>query len=272
MVKKDQILLVDCTMAQLNVFTADFAAVYDTQEFPPKHPMLCRARYVPSSPLALRRLEPQLPTSGKCLVCYHGCEDTCAALCSTLKANNVEYVTMDMNAHDVPKECMRTPPPPPTFVATEHNKHSVYVRVPPTQIGLQLLIASCEDMRDPELMSKTDAIVHVMRECCDDCQGSKPQLRIPIDDSPTVDLGPWVKEANAFVSEMHKQGKTVVVHCGAGLSRAPAIVIAYLMACEEMPFEAALRFVRTRRPIDLNLGFYQFLSTFNPPMTQHTLT
>lgn len=45
------------------------------------------------------------------------------------------------------------------------------------------------------------------------------------------------------------EGYSVLVHCPLGVSRSPALVIAYLSVVEEMDIEEALSLVREKRPI-----------------------
>ena len=57
----------------------------------------------------------------------------------------------------------------------------------------------------------------------------------------------------------------VLVHCNAGVSRAPSIVIGYLMLREGLPFEDAYGQVKVARPsVCPNPGFYQQLQGYKP--------
>nr|XP_038960796.1 dual specificity protein phosphatase 19 isoform X1 [Rattus norvegicus] len=60
----------------------------------------------------------------------------------------------------------------------------------------------------------------------------------------------------------HKDG-VVLVHCNAGVSRAAAVVIGFLMSSEELAFTNALSLVKEARPsICLNPGFMEQLRTY----------
>lgn len=61
------------------------------------------------------------------------------------------------------------------------------------------------------------------------------------------DLDYYLDDATAFIAEHLKRG-CVLVHCGAGLSRSAAVVIAYLCRYAGMSYSEALSFVRARRP------------------------
>uniref|UniRef100_A0A8C0N3M1 Dual specificity phosphatase 19 n=2 Tax=Canis lupus familiaris TaxID=9615 RepID=A0A8C0N3M1_CANLF len=60
----------------------------------------------------------------------------------------------------------------------------------------------------------------------------------------------------------HKDG-VVLVHCNAGVSRAAAIVIGFLMNSEELSFTSAFSLVKNARPsICPNAGFMEQLRTY----------
>ena len=61
------------------------------------------------------------------------------------------------------------------------------------------------------------------------------------------DLDYYLDDATAFIAEHIKRG-CVLVHCGAGLSRSAAVVIAYLCRYAGMSYSEALSFVKARRP------------------------
>uniref|UniRef100_A0A3Q3FAW8 Dual specificity phosphatase 19a n=1 Tax=Labrus bergylta TaxID=56723 RepID=A0A3Q3FAW8_9LABR len=59
----------------------------------------------------------------------------------------------------------------------------------------------------------------------------------------------------------------VLVHCNAGVSRAPAVVIGCLMSCEGLSFDAALSLVKSARPASSpNPGFLEQLRKYKTPM------
>lgn len=62
---------------------------------------------------------------------------------------------------------------------------------------------------------------------------------------------------------MSFQDGVVLVHCNAGVSRAAAIVIGFLMSSEEIEFTSAFSLVKDARPsICPNHGFIEQLRTF----------
>lgn len=94
-------------------------------------------------------------------------------------------------------------------------------------------------------------------------------LRVPIDDSLSADLLPWIPQALSFIDSARSSGASVLVHCAAGISRSPALTVAYIMHCLDLDLDHAYRFVKERRPsISPNLNFLgqlqHFQSTLKP--------
>lgn len=59
------------------------------------------------------------------------------------------------------------------------------------------------------------------------------------------------------------KGGVVLVHCNAGVSRAAAIIIGFLMNSEEISFTSAFSLVKNARPsICPNAGFVEQLCTY----------
>ena len=57
-----------------------------------------------------------------------------------------------------------------------------------------------------------------------------------------------------------KSGKVVYVHCRKGISRAPCIIIAYLMVYQNHGYQQSMNCIRELKPtIDLNIWFIQVL-------------
>ncbi|KAE8283697.1 AP-2 complex subunit alpha-1 [Larimichthys crocea] len=67
--------------------------------------------------------------------------------------------------------------------------------------------------------------------------------RIPIDDSLWDDLLPWIPQALHFIDAAMSSGASVLVHCAAGISRSPALAVAYIMYSLGMDLDHAYRFV-----------------------------
>jgi protein-tyrosine phosphatase len=73
------------------------------------------------------------------------------------------------------------------------------------------------------------------------------------DDQP---IGDYFDSSISFIDDAIRMGKTVYVHCYAGVSRSPTIVAAYLIKMHNMTTVDALKYIAERRPcIDPNEGF-----------------
>ncbi|XP_040012254.1 dual specificity protein phosphatase 8 isoform X2 [Xiphias gladius] len=94
-------------------------------------------------------------------------------------------------------------------------------------------------------------------------------LRIPIDDSLWDDLLPWIPQALHFIDAARSSGASVLVHCAAGISRSPALAVAYIMYSLGMDLDHAYRFVKERRPsISPNFNFLGQLQHFQGTLRQ----
>jgi atypical dual specificity phosphatase len=58
-----------------------------------------------------------------------------------------------------------------------------------------------------------------------------------------------MKRIMATLLKAQNNGEVTLVHCSAGISRSPAIVIAYLMKTEKMSWDAACECVAEKRPV-----------------------
>ena len=98
-------------------------------------------------------------------------------------------------------------------------------------------------------------------------------LRIPLHDESTANIRQHFEECFAFiekrVTEFGDDAGNVLVHCVAGMSRSPTIVIAYIMNKYGLPFVEAFNFVKQRRPIvQPNPGFVQQLKKFEAELAK----
>ena len=81
--------------------------------------------------------------------------------------------------------------------------------------------------------------------------------KIPIPDSPLINITEYFPGAFEFIHSAITTGKRVLVHCFAGKSRSASVIIGYLMKYHNMRFEEAFTYVKHIRPsIDPNIGFY----------------
>ncbi|XP_029926967.1 dual specificity phosphatase DUPD1-like [Myripristis murdjan] len=78
-------------------------------------------------------------------------------------------------------------------------------------------------------------------------------------DHPEFDLQPYFHPSAQFIDSALKQKGNVLVHCAMGLSRSGAIVLAYLMICQDLSLVEAIMAVRLNRDIGPNCGFLEQL-------------
>ncbi|XP_029971885.1 dual specificity protein phosphatase 18 [Salarias fasciatus] len=83
-------------------------------------------------------------------------------------------------------------------------------------------------------------------------------LRIPVSDLPSARLG---DHFDRVAERIHgNRGGGTLVHCAAGMSRSPALVMAYLMRYRGVTLCQAHRWVQESRPyVRLNAGFWEQL-------------
>ena len=76
------------------------------------------------------------------------------------------------------------------------------------------------------------------------------RLRVVDHRAPSLEQ---LEEAVQFIAEAHAQNLPVLVHCHAGVGRAPLTAAAYLIARRDMDATTAIRYIRVARPnISLN--------------------
>ena len=73
--------------------------------------------------------------------------------------------------------------------------------------------------------------------------------RYPIEDFNQEDLAEKLKGAGDLLNKLLQEGNTVYVHCTAGMSRAAATVIIYLVLYENYSVEDAANFCKKHRPV-----------------------
>ncbi len=73
--------------------------------------------------------------------------------------------------------------------------------------------------------------------------------RKPITDFDDISLVQGLPDAVAAVQSMHAGGRSVYLHCTAGLNRSPTVAIAWLVAHQGLNLDAAWAQVSTRRSV-----------------------
>ncbi|EPY31090.1 dual specificity phosphatase 12 [Angomonas deanei] len=103
------------------------------------------------------------------------------------------------------------------------------------------------------------------------CIGTSPRfpdsfsyLTIATDDRPDFNIEPFFARTFEFIENaLVKEHKKVLVHCGAGISRAPSVVCAYLIRKLRLPAVEAIALIRRKRPFaSPNTGFTKQLKSY----------
>eukprot|EP00043_Microstomoeca_roanoka_P018861 m.205769 g.205769 ORF g.205769 m.205769 type:complete len:243 (-) comp16899_c2_seq6:2452-3180(-) len=105
-------------------------------------------------------------------------------------------------------------------------------------------------------------ITHI---CC--CIGVPPRfsedfkyMTLPAADSPDQDMSQYFDTTYQFISEALASNGKVLVHCGAGISRAATITLAFMLRSMHISLESAFSHLRAVRPVvSPNTGFVRQL-------------
>eukprot|EP00160_Parvularia_atlantis_P019973 Unigene8072_Nuclearia_a/m.24749 Unigene8072_Nuclearia_a/g.24749 ORF Unigene8072_Nuclearia_a/g.24749 Unigene8072_Nuclearia_a/m.24749 type:complete len:342 (-) Unigene8072_Nuclearia_a:67-1092(-) len=85
---------------------------------------------------------------------------------------------------------------------------------------------------------------------------------LKVSDKIEEDIRQYFQPAFDYIEKVRTGGGRVLVHCSAGKSRSPTIVMAYLIHHKQWTLQHAYEYVKTRRRICPNLGFMLVLSEF----------
>jgi protein-tyrosine phosphatase len=86
--------------------------------------------------------------------------------------------------------------------------------------------------------------------------------RFVVDDDEEERISEHFFKVHTIISEAIVDNKNVIVHCAAGMSRSPTLVIAYLMIENKWKYEEAIAYVKKCRPIvEPNIGFIKQLKS-----------
>ena len=102
-----------------------------------------------------------------------------------------------------------------------------------------------------------------------ECQNSKLpsyiyELHLKIKDTSDFDIIDYFEEANDFIDRCRMEGGNLLIHCKYGISRSPAILMAYLIQSNKFSVDYALEFVKERRSkIKPNDGFLSQLYKYD---------
>lgn len=129
-----------------------------------------------------------------------------------------------------------------------------------------LLLGSQDAAHDQDTMKKY-GVTHVLNVAYG-VENAFPQdfiyKVIPILDIPETDIVSYFPECFEFIEQVKLKDGVVLVHCNAGVSRAAAIIIGFLIHSEGLSFPKALSLVKNARPaICPNPGFMEQLHKYH---------
>lgn len=107
-----------------------------------------------------------------------------------------------------------------------------------------LYLGSIHDVeRSP---NRFDAVVSITSDNVE-CGGNKLHLRL--EDADDTDIYPFLDVVSDFIHIHIQQELHVLVHCGSGMSRSPAFVMAYLVKYHGQTVDDSLKYISSRRNI-----------------------
>jgi len=74
-------------------------------------------------------------------------------------------------------------------------------------------------------------------------------LKLPVRDEMEANIGELFPQALEFFKRVEQKRGKLYIHCSAGISRAPTMAIAYLIANRKIPLKDAYSYVCNRRPL-----------------------
>ena len=100
-------------------------------------------------------------------------------------------------------------------------------------------------------------IINLTSKQCPNSNFSKIEYSsFSLSDNPEFDLKPYIDEILQIILAKMRQGKRVLVHCKMGISRAPSIIIAYLIKSVGMTYEKAFDYIlNINSRVSPNLGY-----------------
>jgi protein-tyrosine phosphatase len=118
----------------------------------------------------------------------------------------------------------------------------------PNEVHPGIWIGSYSSVVDDELSKEIDVVLNMAIECDYTLRAKTQLVKIGIEDGRLTNIGVFRKAAEV-IYQARSAGKTVLVHCAAGVSRSSTAVLAYLMLYENMGWVEALEYVQKSRSI-----------------------
>ncbi|KAM9853345.1 dual specificity protein phosphatase 14 isoform 1-T4 [Aulostomus maculatus] len=134
-----------------------------------------------------------------------------------------------------------------------------------SQVGPGLFLGSLDAALNAAVLSSRNITLIINCSGLEDVtypqQDSLKVLHVPIQDHPHAPLGQYFHTVSESIDQ-NRSGATLV-HCSAGRSRSPALIMAYLMRFEGLSLRQAHEKVLEQRPfIRPNAGFWRQLMDY----------
>lgn len=127
----------------------------------------------------------------------------------------------------------------------------------------QLYLGNINIAQDEELLKKLG--INMILNFCKDCPFYKDQSFFSVthnyvEDKPSSNIE-WGDKTSELIENGLKEGKKILVHCAAGISRSSSCILHFLMTKRNMPLKEAFDLVRSKRNIICpSAGFFRNLS------------
>jgi protein-tyrosine phosphatase len=86
-------------------------------------------------------------------------------------------------------------------------------------------------------------------------------MKVPVEDETYADIGMYFDDVVRFLQRVERCKGKVFVHCVAGASRAPSLVMAFLVRSKNITLWDAFAYVQARRPIAFPNSHFLFQLT-----------
>ena len=148
---------------------------------------------------------------------------------------------------------------PQEIAPVTDDHHGVFNEDKMFQISEHLYMSGYNRARDLQTLTRQH-IGHVFNlsahKCANNFQDSVEYTSYSIRDNESFDLKSQLSLIVRQISRRIREGKKVLVHCKKGVSRAPSVIIAYLILEKNLLFQQAYDLVRSiNSKIEPNFGF-----------------
>ncbi|CAF0787480.1 unnamed protein product [Didymodactylos carnosus] len=170
--------------------------------------------------------------------------------------------------------CESVPLTAPLSITPVSPTQKDYENFPMTEIVNGLYIGSKQDAQNIQRL-ENEQITHIINvtqhlPCYWKNSSDLIYYHLPADDSNKQNLIDYFDKVYNFILDAIENNKKVLVHCQAGISRSPAIVIGFLMKYSNMSMNDAYDLVKRKRSIvSPNFGFLGQLLEYEKKLKQY---